>query len=85
MQHRYEYRIQKYSEAMDHEKDFYPEKSQYNIYIGDIHGHSRLSMGIRISTKGNEMKRRAVLPALLMFPSPTAIETYSYAPPICEL
>ena len=47
-------RRQKYREAMDHEKDFYPEKSQYNIYIGDIHGHSRLSTGLRISTKGNE-------------------------------
>ena len=38
-------RRQKYREAMDHEKDFYPEKSQYNIYIGDIHCHSRISDG----------------------------------------
>lgn len=38
-------RAKKYKEAMDHEKDFYPEKSKYNIYIGDIHGHSQLSDG----------------------------------------
>lgn len=40
-----ENRGQKYREAMDHEKDFYPGKSRYNVYIGDIHGHSRLSDG----------------------------------------
>lgn len=38
-------RAAKYKEAMDHEKDFYPPKSEYNIYIGDIHGHSRMSDG----------------------------------------
>ena len=38
-------RAKKHKEAMDHEKDYYPEKSKYHIYIGDIHGHSRLSDG----------------------------------------
>lgn len=38
-------RKKKYKEAMDHEKEFYPSKSEYNIYIGDIHGHSKISDG----------------------------------------
>ena len=40
-----ENRGEKYKEAMDHEKDFYPPESKYHIYIGDIHGHSCLSDG----------------------------------------
>ena len=27
------------------EKDFYPEKSKYNIYFGELHGHSNISDG----------------------------------------
>lgn len=38
-------RKKRYKEAMDLERNFYPQKSKYNIYIGDIHGHSNLSDG----------------------------------------
>lgn len=32
-------------EVFDTPKQFYPEKSEYNIYFGDLHGHSCLSDG----------------------------------------
>ncbi len=34
-----------YNEIFAQEKSFYPEKSQYNIYFGELHGHTRLSDG----------------------------------------
>ena len=34
-----------YKETFDTEKEFYPEKSKYNIYFGEMHGHSNMSDG----------------------------------------
>ena len=38
-------RQKRIEETFAHEKEFYPEKSRYHIYFGDIHGHSSLSDG----------------------------------------
>ena len=32
-------------ETYGKEKEFYPEKSKYNIYFGELHGHSNISDG----------------------------------------
>ncbi len=37
--------VKTYDDALACERSFYPGKSKYNIYLGDIHGHSRLSDG----------------------------------------
>lgn len=38
-------KAQRSKETFAHEKEFYPEKSKYHTYFGDIHGHSQLSDG----------------------------------------